>query len=47
MSQDLPVWRPALRVLRLSVQVFGRIFERLQLATLAFVGLQGVKVKEF
>jgi hypothetical protein len=43
----LPVWRPALRVLRLSVQALGRIFERLQLPTIAFVWLQGVKVKDF
>ena len=42
----LPVWRPAFRVLRLSVRAFGRIFERLQLATFAFVWLRGVKVKD-
>ena len=34
-------------MLRLSVQVLGRIFESLQLATIAFVWLQGVKVKRF
>jgi hypothetical protein len=34
-------------LLRIRPEVLGRIFERLQLPTIAFVWLHGVKVKDF